>query len=170
MSRAVPSPACYEDRMATTHRYRVTLAWSGSTGVGYQAYDRRHAGATVPPSVAVALSADPAFRGDTSGLNPEQLVVLAASSCQLLSFLAVAAKARIDVVGYEDDAEGVMAEDDPPLRLVRIDLRPVITLAAPAAAGRVERLVGLAHDECYVANSLRTEIVVTPTVLTAPRA
>jgi len=59
-----------------------------------------------------------------------QLEVLAAASCQLLSFLAVAARARLDVVAYEDDAEGVMPEGDHPVRLTRIVLRPRIVLAA----------------------------------------
>jgi organic hydroperoxide reductase OsmC/OhrA len=148
--------------MPATHRYEVSCSWSGSTGVGYAAYDRTHHATTTPTSVALTLSGDAAFGGDPSKLNPEQLVVLAASSCQLLSFLAIAARARIDVVAYTDEAEGVMAEDDPPLRIGRIHLRPRITLAAPVPEARVRRLVELAHGECYVANSLRSEIVVTP--------
>jgi organic hydroperoxide reductase OsmC/OhrA len=78
------------------HRYRATLSWSGSTGEGYEHYGRDHEVDGLP------LSADPHFRGDPERLNPEVLLVMAAASCQLLSFLAVAARARIDVVAYED--------------------------------------------------------------------
>ena len=83
-----------------THTYRTELAWVGSTGVGYDAYDRAHRVDAAPAEAALDLSSDPAFRGDPARLNPEQLLVAAASSCQLLSFLAVAARARLDVVGY----------------------------------------------------------------------
>lgn len=118
-----------------------------------------------PAAAALGLSADPAFRGDPSRLNPEQLLVMAASSCQLLSFLAVAARSRLDVLAYEDDAEGVMPEADRPVRLVAIHLRPRIVLAAGSGdETRVRQLVELAHRECYVANSLKTAITVEPVI------
>ena len=119
---------------------------------------------TEPPTVSVTMSADPAFGGDPSLLNPEQLLILAAASCQLLSFLAVAARARIDVIGYEDHAEGVMPDDEHPMRVTRIDLRPRITVAGDVSEERVRHLVEVAHRECYIANSLSTEVVVTPTM------
>ncbi|MDP9069794.1 MAG: OsmC family protein [Actinomycetota bacterium] len=149
--------------MASTHRYSVRCSWAGSTGAGYGEYTRTHTGHTRPATEALTLSADPAFQGDANLLNPEQLLVLAAASCQLLSFLAVAARARLDVVGYEDDAEGEMPEDDPPLRLTRIVLRPRITLGSAASEDRVRGLVEIAHRQCYIANSLRTDVVVEPT-------
>jgi organic hydroperoxide reductase OsmC/OhrA len=153
---------------ASLHRYTTTCEWEGSTGVGYAAYDRTHR-ATAPPALdTLTLSADPAFRGSPELLDPEQLLVLAASSCQLLSFLAVAARARIDVVGYRDDAEGVMPEDDPPPRITRIDLRPEITVRGDVTAERLEHLVEVAHRECYIANSLSTDLRVQPTFLRAP--
>ena len=148
----------------TTHRYRVRTTWTGSTGVGYEGYGRRHSGASPPADTTLDLSSDPAFRGDPALLNPEQLVVLAASSCQLLSFLAVAARARVDVLAYDDEGEGVMPEDDPPARLTRIVLRPRITVAAGPTEERVRHLVEVGHRECFIANSLTTEIVVEPTI------
>ena len=117
--------------------------------------------------MTLSLSSDPAFRGDPNLLNPEQLLVLAASSCQLLSFLAVAARARIDVLAYDDEGEGVMPEDDPPARITRITLRPRITVARGTDVDRVHHLVEVAHRECFIANSLRTEILVEATVTVA---
>jgi organic hydroperoxide reductase OsmC/OhrA len=152
------------------HLYEAHCSWSGSTGVGYDAYPRNHAGWAPPAAVPLALSSDPTFRGDPSRLNPEQLLVLAASSCQLLSFLAVAARARLDVVAYDDDARGEMPDDATPMCLSRIVLRPRITLAGPVNEERVRHLVQVAHRECYIANSLKTEIEVNPTiVVAAPR-
>ena len=147
------------------HRYSVRCHWSGSTGAGYEAYDRAHEGSAPPAAGTLGLSADPAFRGDPGRLNPEQLVVLAASSCQLLSFLAVAARARIEVLRYADEAEATMPEDDPPTRLTSIVLRPTIWVAPGTSEARVRHLVAVAHRECYVANSLRTEVRVEPAVV-----
>jgi organic hydroperoxide reductase OsmC/OhrA len=148
-----------------SHEYGVRCQWSGSTSVGYEEYERAHVASAPPATQQLELSSDPAFRGDPNLLNPEQLVVLAAASCQLLSFLAVAARARIDVIHYEDEAVGVMPEKEIPMRLTSISLRPTIRVAAGTSVDQVKHLVELAHRECYIANSLRTEIVITPTVI-----
>jgi organic hydroperoxide reductase OsmC/OhrA len=146
----------------TTHRYTVGCTWQGSTLDGYEAYDRGHE-AIAPPAVpTLSLSSDASFRGDPQLLNPEQLLVIAVSSCQLLSFLAVAARARIDVVEYRDEAEAVMPEDDPPVRVTRITLRPAITVRGDVAESRLTHLCEIAHRECFIANSLTTDITVEP--------
>jgi organic hydroperoxide reductase OsmC/OhrA len=156
------------------HRYRIRCSWEGSTGLGYDGYVRAHRGEAPPASVGLDLSSDPAFRGDPARLNPEQLLVLAAASCQLLSFLAVAARARIDVIAYEDEGEGEMPEGERPVRITRITLRPTITVAGgaggPGGVGgvdeaRIRHLVKVAHRECYIANSLRTDVVVEPVIV-----
>jgi len=149
------------------HTYRTSLRWTGSTGQGYDAYDRAHEVRADPAGSALALSSDPAFRGDPDLLNPEQLLVAAASSCQLLSFLTVAARARLDVVGYEDEATAVMPADDPPMRLTQIVLRPTITVVGPDGGHptdeRLAHLCEVAHRECFIASSLRSEVLVEPT-------
>lgn len=146
------------------HTYLARVEWSGSTGAGYRAYPRAHTAWTPPATEGFDLSADPHFRGDADLPNPEQLLVLAASSCQLLSFLAVAARGGVDVVGYEDDATGEMPDDLVPQRITRIVLRPRVTVAAGADLGAVERMLHEAHEQCYIANSLTTDVVVDPTV------
>jgi organic hydroperoxide reductase OsmC/OhrA len=146
-----------------THHYRARCAWSGSTGAGYDAYDRTHEASCPPAAATLSLASDPAFKGDPSMLNPEQLLVLAASSCQLLSFLAVAARARVDVVAYEDDAEGVMPEEERPMRITQIVLRPRIAIRGDAPDARLRHLAELAHRECFIANTLACEVAVEPT-------
>jgi organic hydroperoxide reductase OsmC/OhrA len=147
----------------SVHHYPVHCSWRGSTGGGYDGYDRAHEGSVPGVEAPVALSADTAFRGDATRLNPEALLVLATSSCQLLAFLTVAARARVDVVAYRDDAEGSMPEDDPPVRVTRIVLRPRITIRGDVAPARLAHLVEVAHRECYIANALRTEVVIDAT-------
>ncbi|WP_327152701.1 OsmC family protein [Nostocoides japonicum] len=103
------------------------------------------------------------FRGDPQLTNPEQLLLAAASSCQLLSFLAVAARARLDVVGYVDEASAVMPEDERPMRITEIVLRPRIRLRGRGSE-KVPRLVRIAHEECFIANSLAVDVRIEPTV------
>jgi organic hydroperoxide reductase OsmC/OhrA len=153
------------DQAPHTHRYTARCEWSGTTAVGYETYDRTHLGAAAPAATGLTLSSDPAFRGDPALLNPEQLLVLSAVSCQLLSFLAVAARARIDVVHYEDDGGGEMPEDNAPMRITSIVLRPRIHVRTGPTEARVRHLVEVAHRECFIANSLRTEIRIEPTII-----
>ncbi|WP_277452230.1 OsmC family protein [Janibacter sp. DB-40] len=140
------------------HSFTTSLRWAGSTAAGYDAYPREHelgvAGETVRASSAGA------FLGDPDRPNPEQLLVAAASSCQLLSFLAVAARARLDVVDYRDEAIGHMPEESRPMWLTHIVLRPRITFTGSPPRAKIERLVEVAHRECFIAASLRSEIVI----------
>ena len=155
----------YNRPMAHVHSYRADLAWEGSTGIGYDRFGRAHRLGAPPADTTLELSADAAFRGDSALLNPEQLLLAAAASCQLLSFLAVAARARIDVVAYRDTAEAVMPEDQRPIRIARITLHPVITLgpgSVEVSEARLAHLVEVAHRECFIANSLSSDIEVRP--------
>lgn len=146
------------------HRYHATCHWAGDTAVGYESYARTHTSSAPPASTELIVSADPAFLGNPEKLNPEQLVVVAASSCQLLSFLAIAARARVQVLEYDDRAEAQMPEDDKPMRLTKITLRPRIVVGPGVKRERVLRFAEMAHEQCYIANSLSTDVVVEPTV------
>ncbi|MGD1052569.1 MAG: OsmC family protein [Candidatus Dormibacteria bacterium] len=148
------------------HRYRTELTWRGSTGGGYAAYDRTHQVDAPPAGVRLRMSADPAFRGNPELPNPEQLLLAAASSCQLLSFLSLVAREGIDVVSYEDSAEAVMPDDDKPVRITGITLRPRVVLAS-GAAERVRALLVRAHHDCFIANSINAEITLEPEILRA---
>jgi organic hydroperoxide reductase OsmC/OhrA len=145
------------------HRYRANLRWTGSTGLGWEHYDREHSASAPPAEPQLRLTTGES-QGDPAVLNPEQLVVMAASSCQMLFFLHLASKARIDVVEYEDEATAVMPLDDQPVRLTQITLRPRIVIAGEASEERVKKLVEKAHKHCYIANSLNGEVVLEPRV------
>lgn len=140
--------------------YAVRLTWSGDTGAGYASYGRDHAVALPPAEGLLDLSADAAFGGDRSLPNPEALLLAAASSCQLLSFLAVASRARVSVTDYEDAAEALLDLAHSPVRMDRIVLRPRITVAAGTDVDHVRRLVDQAHEECYIANTLAVPVTV----------
>jgi organic hydroperoxide reductase OsmC/OhrA len=139
--------------------YEARLRWEGSTGLGWEHYDRAHEAVAPPAEQSVRLTTGES-KGDPSMLNPEQLVVMAASSCQMLWFLHLAAKARIDVVEYEDRAGGEMPDD----RFTEIALRPRVVIASDASEERVRKLFELAHAHCNIANSLTAHVTLEPTI------
>ena len=145
------------------HRYETRLRWTGSTGLGWESYDRAHTALAPPARQELRLTTGES-KGDPAILNPEQLVVMAASSCQLLWFLHLASKARIDVVAYDDDASAVMPAGEQPLHITEITLRPRIVIAGEASEERVRKLVDTAHEHCYIANSLRSEMKIQPAI------
>jgi len=157
--------------VSRVHQYRCRVRWAGSTGVGYDHYNRDHIaevltadGEVIAPAVdgtGLRMSGDAAFGGNGALLNPEQQLVTAAASCQMLSFLAVAARARLDVVDYVDDAVGEMSDADG--WITAIWLSPVVTVASDVAEDRLLHWTEVGHRECYIANSVRTDIRVTPT-------
>ena len=146
------------------NRYQTSLRWTGSTGLGWDHYDRTHVGTTPGGQQELRLTTAES-KGDPSILNPEQLLLMAASSCQMLWFLHLAAKARIDVVEYEDAATALMPTDQEPVRITEVTLRPRIVVAGSASEERVRKLVDSAHEHCFVANSLNSSMSIEPTVV-----
>lgn len=152
------------------HRYRVTVDWTGNTGAGtadYRAYERSH-DIRVAGKPQIAGSADPAFRGDPACWNPEELFVASLSACHKLWYLHLCAEAGITVTAYLDEAEGVMVEGGKrPGHFTEIVLHPKITIAEP---GRVEDAVALhrvAHQRCFIANSVSIPVRCEPVVKVA---
>jgi organic hydroperoxide reductase OsmC/OhrA len=150
-----------------THAYHAHLHWDGSTAAGVRAYSRDHTAVAAPATSQVDLSADSAFRGNPDRLNPEQLLVIAASSCQMLSFLGAAARAGVDVLAYDDEATSHLDLTAKPTRLATIHLHVTAKVAAGTGETKVKELALQAHQECYVANSLSVPVEVTTTVVTS---
>lgn len=120
-----------------------------------------------PALQELELSADAAFLGDPALLNPEQLLLAAASSCQLLSFLAVAAREGVTVLGYEDDAEAHLDTSRSPARMDGIKLWVTIQVAPTTDLEWVNQLAHTAHEQCYIANTLAVPVELDVTVLTS---
>jgi organic hydroperoxide reductase OsmC/OhrA len=108
------------------------------------------------PSVVPAPMSDPA------GIDPEEALVASVSACHMLWFLSLAQQAGLDVLSYRDAARGKMGKDERgKTAITQIMLRPEIAFNGPAPDPEtVARLHHDAHERCFIANSLRTEIVV----------
>ena len=145
--------------------HRATLEWTRKTPeFAYETYSRDHTW-TFPSGVTVRASAAPDFLGNPDHVDPEEAFVATLSSCHMLTFLAIAARRRLIVDRYEDSAVGHMeknAEDK--LAVTRAILRPRVTFGGsePPSADEIKRLHELAHEQCFIANSVRTVIAVEP--------
>ncbi len=146
------------------HRAQIRWRHDGGSFTKRQ-YSRVHTwafdgGVTVP--AAAAPSNVPAPFTDPANVDPEEAFVAAISSCHMLVFLFLAAGAGFEVRSYEDAAVGWMTPNDRGVPWVsRVELRPQVEYvgAAPTAQDEAD-LHHRAHDGCYIANSVRTEIVV----------
>lgn len=147
--------------------HRCAVAWVRETpGFGYEEYDRTHTW-TFGGGATLEASAAPEFRGRAELPDPEEALVGALASCHMLTFLAVAARKRLLVDAYEDDAVGTMDKnEDGKLAVTRVLLRPrvVFSGAEQPAAEQLRKMHDVAHRECFIANSVKTEVVLEPRV------
>jgi organic hydroperoxide reductase OsmC/OhrA len=142
--------------MAKEHHYNTSLVWTGNKGEGtahYRAYDRDHV-LSAKGKPEIAGSSDPAFRGNPSRYNPEELLVASLSSCHMLSYLHLCAVNKVVVVDYRDDAEGMMEETgDGGGHFAVVILRPVVTVTEEAMVEKAKELHHAAGRLCFIANS-----------------
>lgn len=143
------------------HSYRAHLIWDGNRGDGttkYETYGREHR-IEVAGKPVIQATADAAFRGDASQLNPEDLFLASISSCHMLSYLALCAKYRVNVLAYEDEATGTMQEDGRGGgKFVEVTLHPVVTIENPEQRERALQLHERAHEQCFIAASCSVPI------------
>jgi organic hydroperoxide reductase OsmC/OhrA len=127
----------------------------------YDSYPRDHEWLTGSGQL-IPASAAPAYLGSGKAVDPEEAFVAAVASCHMLSFLAICARRRLLVNHYTDDARGVLEKNaEGRLAVTRVELSPRIEFADGAPdAERLDWLHERAHAECFIANSVRTEIVV----------
>jgi organic hydroperoxide reductase OsmC/OhrA len=149
--------------------HRIRLNWSGGGApFTYETYSRNHEIA-FKQSEKLIVSGAAVYRGDDSKADPEDLLVAALSSCHMLSFLAICAKKRLLVESYQDEASGWLentpSENGPgKLWITRVVLKPHVVFAPgtrPTSA-EIEHIHHRAHDECFIASSVKTDVRVEP--------
>jgi len=151
----------------TAAEYTATVRWErGDQPFADQRYSRRHewvfdGGAVVPASSSPHVL--PAPMSDPAAVDPEEAFVAALSSCHMLWFLAIAAKRGFRIDSYVDDAVGVMGKDSAGrTAMTRVTLRPRIAFSGDRtpAPPDIDALHDEAHEKCYIASSVKTEVVV----------
>ncbi len=147
--------------------YTATIRWSreGAEGFAKGQYSRAHewafdGGAVVPASASPHIVPKP--WSDEAGVDPEEAFVASLSSCHMLFFLDFTRRAGFVVDAYADEAEGEMAKrEDGRMWMSQVTLRPRVSWAgeAPDEAALAE-LHHKAHEACFIANSVTTEVVI----------
>lgn len=146
-------------------KHVATVSWASDGQFMSGRYSRAHdwqfdGGATVRGSSSPGVVAPP--MSDPAAVDPEEALVASASSCHMLWFLSLAQAAGYEVAAYRDEAEGRMGRDERGrIAFTGITLRPAISFAGTAPdAEALAHLHHRAHDQCFIANSLRCQITV----------
>lgn len=145
--------------------HQVTIDWRRETPeFDYQTYNRDH-NWSFDSGITVRASATPAYLGNEQCVDPEEAFVASLSSCHMLTFLAIACKKRFTVDSYRDQAVGILAKDQAGrLAMTKVTLRPQVGFGGEKTPTTEElaRMHDQAHDACFIANSVKTEVVVEP--------
>jgi len=129
----------------------------------YDAYNRAHEVLFKSGEVVLPGSAAPAFKGDAERVDPEEAFVASLSACHMLSFLAIAARKRLVVNSYRDDVVGYLEKgSNGKLQMTRVILRPCVIFAEDQADAVLREIHHLAHETCFIANSVTTSVAVEP--------
>ena len=146
--------------------HHASLRWRRTNAdFTYDHYNRAHEVTFKRGAIVVPSSAAPAFRGDADRVDPEEAFVGSLSSCHLLTFLAICARKRLVVDSYEDDAFGVMTKRaDGKLWVSHVTLRPRVRFASGTVvdAATLVDIHHKSHGECFIANSVMTDVSVEP--------
>jgi organic hydroperoxide reductase OsmC/OhrA len=140
--------------MADQHSYTLDLHWQGAHTCTYESYTREHRiGIVGKPELIV--TADPLFRGDAALHNPEDLLLASLSSCHLLTYLALCARARINVRSYRDQAEGtLLLTKDGGGHFTEVVLRPEVVVEEERMLEKARYFHGEVHKYCFIARSV----------------
>ncbi len=114
----------------------------------------------------ILVSAAPKL-GDAARWNPEDMLGASLANCQMLTFLALAAKAGLDVRAYDDKAEAIMEMKDGKTRVTTIKVSPTVRVAGAFDQAKAHELFDKAHKYCIIANSILCEVVMQPTFVAA---
>jgi organic hydroperoxide reductase OsmC/OhrA len=143
----------------------VTVSWRRRReAFSYEEYDREHTW-SFDGGVTVEASAAQEFLGKPGYVDPEAAYAAALSSCHMLTFLAIAARRKLVVDSYDDEATAYLEKNpEGKLAVPRVTLRPRVTFGGERVPSpeEVEKLHHTAHAGCFLANSVKSEIAVEP--------
>lgn len=157
-------------KVMATHQFEGSLEWKGNLGTGTSAYDQygRNFEVDTVGKFPIAGSADPAFRGDGQRINPEDFFMNALSSCHMLWYFHLCADAGVVVMAYRDNYSGILEIAEGVGRMTRVQLRPHVTIDASKSVANAQQLAldlhHKAHEKCFIANSVTTEVFCEPMV------
>ncbi len=155
--------------MSAQHNYSLTVKWTGNSGTGtsnYAAFERSHT-IISDRKTDILGSSDPAFRGDKTKHNPEELLLASISSCHMLWYLHLCVVAGIIVTHYIDNATGIMIETaNGGGKFTEVTLNPMVTVTDISMIEKANELHKNANELCFIANSLNFPVYHKPNCVT----
>lgn len=143
--------------------HTATITWKRTTDdFAFENYNREHQWA-FPNGQSLRASSAPEYLGDADCVDPEEGLVASLSSCHMLTFLAIAAKKRYTVDSYVDNPTALLDKNEEgAMAITRIELHPVVRFSGDKLpdAEELDRIHASAHKHCFIANSIRAEVVV----------
>ncbi len=143
--------------------HKATLRWErGDAEFSYQKYSRDHTW-TFDGGHCMTATAAPVYLGNPKNVDPEEAFVASLSSCHMLTFLAIACKQKLVPDSYEDEAIGHMEKNaEGKLAITKVELHPKIKWAGEKepSAEELDKMHHLAHEQCFIASSVKTEVTV----------
>lgn len=147
--------------------YQATISWKLQPGESFPRYSRDHSW-TFDGGLSIAASASPHVvpppLSNPAHIDPEEAFIAAIASCHMLWFLHMAANAGFKVASYTDNAIGSMGRNEQKrTAITEVTLRPAVIFDGSAPDGpALAQLHELAHDKCFIANSVTSKITVQP--------
>lgn len=155
--------------MSKEHQYTADLHWRGDHTRTYESYTREHV-VRFSGKPDLVATADPLFLGDAALYDPEDLLMAALSGCHLLTYLALCARARIDVRSYRDKARGtLLLTPEGGGHFTEVVLHPEVIVAEPGHCEKATALHTAAHKYCFIASSMNFPVRCEPLVHSAER-
>jgi Predicted redox protein, regulator of disulfide bond formation len=149
------------------HNYTATVAWTGNRGTGtdhYKNYERSHR-IVIDGKADIEGSSDPAFLGDPTKHNPEDLLLTSLSSCHMLWYLHFCSVHKIIVEEYVDQATGIMVEEETGKGCFKeVTLNPSVRVKDSTMIALAIELHQKANEYCFIANSVNFPVLHRPQV------
>lgn len=155
--------------MKGQHNYTATIKWTGNKGKGtsnYKEFERSYI-INIDNKPTILCSSDPAFRGDKTKYNPEELLLSSLSSCHMLWYLHLCSESNIIVNKYIDNAKGIMIEKpNGSGYFSEVSLNPIVTVSENSMIEKANELHKKANELCFIANSVNFKVFHNPDCLT----
>jgi len=152
--------------MKRQHKYQLKITWTGNKGTGtshYKEFERSH---TIHSNNKIEIlgSSDPAFGGDKTRYNPEDLLVASIASCHMLWYLHLCSVSGVIVTGYIDLPAGLMTETaDGSGKFTEVTLYPMVSVTEISMIEKANQLHKKANELCFIANSVNFPVYHQPT-------
>ena len=143
--------------MKGQHNYNLTVKWTGNKGAGtsgYRDFERSHS-IIIDHKTEILGSSDPAFLGDKTKHNPEELLVASISSCHMLWYLHLCSEAGVIIYDYIDNATGILIEtSNGGGHFTEVTLNPIVTVMEIEMIEKATKIHHKANELCFIANSV----------------